>query len=180
MIIETIDEIAYPLDTVYGVMRDDLPKLVPFLPQVKYIEVLSREDSEPGSIRIVNKWQGTLDQAPRVARPFLKEEMVAWKDHARWVDADHRVEWRFESLVGDRYFDCNGENFFEAVGEGSTRVKITGELKVHPERLPGVPKFLARKVAPAVEKYIINLITPNLRNLAQGVRGYLDSIREPA
>ena len=54
-------------------------------------------------------------------------------------------------------------------------MRVTGTLQVYPERLPGIPKFLGKRLAPQVEKFVVGLITPNLTDVAVGLQGYLDA-----
>ena len=49
------------------------------------------------------------------------------------------------------------------------------DLQIHPQNVPGVPKFLARKFRPQIEAAIEKQITPNMRNLAVSIRRYADS-----
>jgi len=125
-------------------------------------------------LRLLNLWQGNARQAPTAVRPFMTRDLVRWKDHAVWNDQENRVEWRFEAFHLDRLFDARGANAFSAVDDGSTRVDISGTLEVYPERVPGVPRLVARRIAPRVESFVIGLITPNLAQLPRAVQEYLD------
>ena len=46
-------------------------------------------------------------------------------------------------------------------------------LEIYPERVPGVPKLLARKFRPQIENVIQKQVSPNLKNLAVSVRRYV-------
>ena len=63
----------------------------------------------------------------------------------------------------------------EAAGDDATQIRLTGSLQVYPERLPGVPRILARRVGPAVEKWLMNMVTPNLARLPRAIQALLDS-----
>mgnify|MGYP001597702053 CR=1 FL=1 len=172
----TIEEIiAGPVDAVFTVMRDKLPDLVPFLPEVESIEVLERHDDGPGKVRFVNLWQGKADAAPKVVRPFVTASMLRWKDHAEWDDAARKVAWRLEPFNFGSLFECKGEDVFAAMPDGRTKMMIKGTLNIYPERIPGVPSFLAKRLRPDVEKFVVNLVTPNLRGVAGGIPRYLAS-----
>jgi hypothetical protein len=53
-------------------------------------------------------------------------------------------------------------------------VRLTGDLRIDLVDLPGVPGFIARRIAPQLEKFIVSLITPNLEQTNQGIQAYLD------
>lgn len=168
--------LSHPALTVLDTMIHKMEDIVPFLPSVESIETLEKGEESDGKIRVVRRWQGTSDSAPAAIRGFLSREHLAWIDTAIWTPAEWKVDWTLSTSMSKLY-DCGGANYYEpepADPEGSTRMRITGELVVYPERLPGIPKFLARKFAPQVEKFVINLITPNLTDVAKGLQGYLD------
>ena len=49
------------------------------------------------------------------------------------------------------------------------------QLIVYPERVPGVPRLLAKRLSPAVESFLIELVTPNLKYMPHAVQALLDS-----
>lgn len=173
--------VSHPARLVVETMVERMEAIVPFLPSIEAIETLEREPLDPGPggeerLRILRRWQGSLEGAPRAARPFLTREAVQWLDHAVWTPSAHKVDWRLETKLSGLYV-CSGTNYFEPHPEASeteTRIRITGTLTVHPERLP-VPGFMARRLAPQVERFVIGLIAPNLTDVAKGLQGYLDA-----
>lgn len=168
--------VSHPAQVVLDTMIHGMESIVPFLPSVESIETLEKGEEIEGRIRVVRRWQGTADSAPSAVRPFLSRESLAWTDTAVWTPAEWKVEWSLSTSMSKLY-DCSGVNYYEpdpAAPEGSTRMRITGDLVVYPDRLPGLPRFLARKLAPQVEKFVVNLITPNLTDVAKGLQGYLD------
>jgi hypothetical protein len=171
----TSDQIVtYPTEKVWETMRDRLPELVPFLSGVESIETTEREETGPGRVRLLNLWQGNKEAAPKAVRPFATRKMLRWKDHAEWDDQSHTVAWRFETYQFDKLFDCAGKNRFESTPENHTRLIIQGTLDVHANKIPGVPKFLARKIKPKIESFIVKLVGSNLTDLAKGLQGFLD------
>jgi hypothetical protein len=174
---EKASVVSHPASVVLETMIERMHEIVPFLPSVNGIELISREEIPDGKLRIVRRWHGSMDNAPGALKPFLNEEIMAWTDTAVWTPADYRVDWTLSTSMGGLY-DCSGTNFFEPdpqAPEGSTRMRVTGTLQVYPERLPGLPKFLGKRLAPQVEKFIVGLITPNLMDVAVGLQGYLDA-----
>ncbi len=168
------DVVTHPIELVYEAMRDRLPEVTPFFQGVDSIEVVEKEVLGPGKLRLLNHWHGNRSVAPKAVRPFLTANLRSWIDHAEWDDARRAVRWRFETFHFGKLFDCQGENRFESTGDGHTRIIIQGTLDLYPERVPGVPKFLARKLKPSIEKFILDLLGSNLADLAKGLQKFLD------
>jgi len=172
--LESEQVITYPLETVWGVMRDKLPELVPFLADVESIEEVEREDQGPGRVRLLNIWQAEKEAAPKVVRPFLTRKVLRWKDHAEWNEKDRTVNWSFETIKFDKLFKCAGQNRFKRTSQGHTRLIIRGDLEIYPQHVPGVPRFLAKRIKPKIERFIIKLVGTNLASLAKGIQDFLD------
>jgi len=167
--------IRYPVERTFPVVRDRLIELVPYLPAVESITALERAELGPGRVRIVNQWQGKTSVAPAAIRPFVTQGMVRWKDVAEWDQGAHTTRWKFETFHFQKLFSCAGENAYAATPEGHTRLTISGELEIFADQIPGVPAFLGRRLKPAIEKFIVELVTPNLRDLGAGVQQFLDA-----
>ena len=171
---EHIEVISHPIQNVYEVLRDHTADLAPYLPQVTSIKELSREEESPGVIRVLNHWQAHDRSAPAAVRPFVSKKMLAWHDHARWMDAEHQVEWRLETTYLARLFECGGVNAVESHGDGNSQFRLHGTLIVYPERVPGVPRILAKRLRSKIEDWMIQMITPNLAELPRAVQQFLD------
>lgn len=174
---EEITFISHPAARVVHAMIRHLEDLVPYMDNVSAIETRSLEDTPDGRILGLRFWQGTSATIPAVLRPFVTKNSLGWIDHAIWHPAEGRVEWRIESSHS-RYTTCEGVNVFEpdpAAPETRTRCIIRGVFEVHGDRLPAVPAFMGRKIAPAVEKIILGYMIPNFRQLSVGLEGYLNS-----
>lgn len=175
---EKTNVVSHPAALVLETMIERMHKIVPFLPSVSGIDLISREDLSDDQIRIVRKWQGTTDSAPNALRPFLTDELMAWTDTALWTPSEFKVDWTLSTSMSGLY-DCSGTNYFGPDpndAENATQIRVTGDLQVYPDRLPGVPRFLGKRLAPQVEKFVVGLITPNLTDVAIGLQGYLDAV----
>lgn len=170
MKLESEDIIDQPLAVVYKTVRDDLESLVPYLPNVAKIQQESSETSD-GVTKITNRWYAKAE-LPSLLKKVLKPEFLSWIDKATWHDNHHRVDYVLESPIGSQLFDAKGSNAFEATADGKTKLRITCEVQLFPENVPGVPKFLAKKVTPAVEALLKKMLEPNLTALATGLKGY--------
>lgn len=173
---EQTDKVTHPATDVLDLMIDRMEEIVPFLPNVESIETLSRETLADGRVKVVRRWQGTSQTAPAAVRPFASKESLAWTDTALWDRETYEVEWVFESNLSKLY-DCGGVSSYKPHPddpEEATRIVIAGHLEVFPDKMPGIPKFLGKKLAPQIEKFVVKMITPNVMETAQGVQRYFD------
>ncbi len=174
MKIEADSRVTFPRELVFSTYRDRLPELVPFLPNITAIDVKEREDApggEEGISRLLNLWRAE-GEIPKVATALIKPEMVAWLDHARWDANEWTCEWRVEPKFFTDNVQCQGKNRFVADGD-TTVLELRGNLDIDLKGVKGVPSFLAKRIAPQVEKFIVALLTPNLIRVSDGLQGFL-------
>lgn len=171
MHIESRDIIPRPLDEVYPLMRDHLDMVVRYLPNVQRIDRIEAERTEDDILKVVNHWFA-IAEVPRPVRKVLKPELFSWKDYAEWNDADHSVSYRLESFLANDLYDAVGTNYFTALGDNRTELRVTCKLDIHADRIPGVPKFVLSRVMPLVETVIKQLVAPNLRSVGKAVAAY--------
>ena len=172
---QTADTITHPATQVLDIMIQRIEAIVPYLPNIERIETLESKALRGGRHHIIRRWQASSDQLPATLRPFISTEWLAWLDDALWTPAEHKVDWSLSTKLG-RLYDCSGTNYIEpdpSAPEERTRIRITGSLTVYPDRVPGIPALVSKRLAPLVERFIINLITPNLTSVAKGLDGYL-------
>jgi len=158
--------LPFPLDQVFAAYRDRMPELTEYLPNIRKIEVLERQD-KVGEVYLVNAWEGGGD-IPKVARAVLSESMLRWTDYATWKEGTHSVEWRTEVHAFPGAVKSSGTNRFVAAG-GGTRLEIRGDLTCDSARIPGVPRFFARTVNAAAEKLLVGQVSVNLVEVGKGV-----------
>lgn len=172
MILESKEIINRPIEEVYNLVKNDLDKLVPYLPNVSKIEV--KDKSVDGSkTHIVNHWYA-IAEMPSLLQKFLKPEIFSWKDIANWNDEENKVDYTLESFLANDLFDANGTNTFRAIGENQTELHLRCDVKIYPDKVPGVPRLLAKKVTPLVEGLIEKILAPNLTSLGKGLNEYFE------
>ena len=167
---EIKDSIPLGVEEAFLLIRDEMPALVPFMPDTEEITVLSREDLED-EVKIVNRWRASLGKIPSALRSFVKPEMLSWNDHARWTEADHTARWELEALGSSKLFSCRGETSMFEEG-GQVYLQIIVNFEIYPEHVPGIPKFLARKLGPQIEKLIGDVLSVNMRQMGQSIIAY--------
>ncbi len=171
MKLEATVEIPFPRSRVFEVYRDRLPELVPYLPNIRGIDVVERQDD--GEVtRLQNRWRGG-GEIPAAARSFLSEKLLEWDDHATWDAKAFTTDWRVVVPSFKDAVNASGTNTFEALGADRTRFRILGALAIDAGKIPGIPKLLSRTVAPIVERFLVAAIKPNLVEVTRGVERYL-------
>lgn len=169
---QVTDTIPHPRETVFATHRDHLVELAEYLPNIETITVQSREDDGPVT-RLVNHWKAAPTEVPAAARPFIKPELLAWIDRATWNQDEWRCQWEIELGFLPEAVTARGFNRFLEQG-GHCTIEINGEINVRAERIPGVPRLLAGKLSGAVEKFVVNLIRPNLLKTNEAARRYIE------
>ncbi|HTL12265.1 MAG TPA: SRPBCC family protein [Bdellovibrionota bacterium] len=170
MHLESKDVVERAPDVVFALVRDDLPKLVPYMPNVDRIEVLSREE-KGGKVHIVNQWFAKAD-IPSALKKVVKPEYFSWKDTAAWDPDKKCVKYKIEALAAKGLFSVEGTNSFLPLDGGKTELKISCEVEIRPEAIPGVPSFLARGIKGPLEALIKKIMEPNLTSLAHQINEY--------
>ena len=171
MKINSESRINHPQSDVYLAYRDRLPEVASYIPDIKEIRVESREQTAAG-IKLHNLWIADRE-IPRMVQGFVKPHMLRWNDYADWNDAGAYCDWRLQIPAFPNNVTCSGRNSFYADGD-STRVVLTGELEINPN-FPGIPRMVARRLAPQIERFIVMLITPNLERVNQSLGAFLDA-----
>jgi hypothetical protein len=172
MEIRSESRIAYPRDQVYRAYRDRLPEIAKYIPDIREIVVRSREETPRGP-RLHNEWIADRE-VPSFAQAILKPEHLRWDDLAEWHDDERYVAWTLKTRAFTDAVRCSGRNTFLEDG-GGTRVLLTGDLTIDLKEIPGVPSFLAKRIAPQVEKFIVSLVTPNLERVNASIERFLDA-----
>jgi hypothetical protein len=172
MKIEDSAKLSHPAPLVFATLRDKTPELAAIMPNVASVQELERRE-EPGRIHLYNRWQGSNSDVPKILRPFVKKDLLAWLDRATWEQASLSCSWQIDATMEGLY-TCAGTTTLHAEGDGACEFRISGELRVNPDRVPGVPGFLARKLQEPLERFVGNAIRPNLTKIASAVQRYLD------
>jgi len=163
--------VPFPRPLVFATNRDHLIELARFLPNVRRIEVRSR-DEDGDVVRLVNVWHGG-GEIPAAARAVLSESMLSWTDHATWDPREWVCRWRTETHAFTEAVDCAGTTTF-VEKDGGTLLRVRGELRIDAKRVRGVPGFLATKLGRVAEETLAGKIRPNLVEIAKGLRKYLE------
>lgn len=164
--------IAHPRDAVFAAYRDQLPEVVAYLDDIAAVNVLARSEDGP-KVVLHNEWVSDRE-IPSVAAGFLKPEHLRWDDHATWDASTNTCAFDIKTRAFPDAVTCTGTNTF-AERDGGTVVTLEGTFEVSIGAIPGVPSFLAKRIVPQVEKFIVALIQPNLAATNDAVGRFLDA-----
>jgi hypothetical protein len=164
--------IPFPRDVVFAAYRDEITELLPYLPNVRRIEVKSRKEDGP-VIELVNEWHGG-GEIPAAVRAVLGDSVLAWTDYATWNAEKARCDWRSETHAFAEALRCTGSNEFLDDGPGKTLLLVRGTLDVDAKKIRGIPTFLAGRVGRTVEEFLGGKIQLNLVETAKGLTKYLE------
>ena len=159
--------IAFPRETVFSAYRDDMAKLLPYLSNVRSIEVKSRNEIGP-VVELVNEWRAG-GEIPAAVRAVLNESMLTWTDYASWDSASLHWDWRIEPHALKEALRCSGRTSLAEDGTGKTLAEFRGTLEIDAKKIRGVPGFLAGTVGRAAEAFLVDRIQSNLIETAEGV-----------
>ncbi|MDY0061352.1 MAG: hypothetical protein RBU45_16205 [Myxococcota bacterium] len=173
MEINVVQVIPYSRELVFRTIRDQLPELGAYLPNIESIQVEQREEPAPGEVKLLNRWKAAKTEVPAVARAFLDPAKLAWLDRAHWQEADWSNTWDIEVSFMKERVSCRGRSVYTAKDARSTEVRILGELALDLKGL--LPGFLASRAAPSVESFVVGLIQPNFAKVNDGVAKYLEA-----
>lgn len=171
MEIRSESHIRHSREKVFRAYRDRLPEIAAYIPDIKEIIVRSREEMN-GVVKLHNEWVSDKD-IPAVAQSVLKPEFLRWDDFAAWNESTWSCDWSIKTRVFTDSVRCGGRNLFIEDGAGC-RVVLTGDLQIDLKEIPGVPGFLAKRIGPQIEKFIVSLITPNLEQVNRSLQRFLD------
>src|SRR5579883_2326273 len=171
MIISADTYVPFPRPLVYTVYRDKLLEVVPYLPNVRQIEIKSRLE-EDKRVHFVNEWHGGGD-IPAIVRTVLSEAILSWTDFATWDESNFTTVWRIKTHAFTEAVHCVGKNTF-LEKNGVTLIESRGELIIDTKQIKNVPQLLVGSVGRSVEDFLGKKIEPNLQQVAEGVRLYLE------
>jgi|SRR5579863_4935132 hypothetical protein len=169
--------IPFPREVVFAVFRDELDKLVPFLPSVRSIAITAREERD-GVVDNVIEWRVGAN-IPGPLRAVISESMLSWTDYATWDAATLTCDWHTETHAFAEAVRCGAHDRFLEDGPGKTLLEIRGVLEVDGAKIRGVPSILARRVGRSMEAFLVEKIGSDLVKTADGLTRYLARGQKP-
>jgi len=161
MRIEREDYLLHPADAVYPLVRDRIEELLPHLPGVDSVEILSRVKEGKGKTRVRSRWRV---RPPAFLGRLLPAAAFSWEEDALWIDKRYCVESR---ILGYGY-ESAAQIFYEPASD-YTRVRIGAEVTLRPDSVD-IPKENLEKIVAGAEDALREAIEPNMTALLDAIR----------
>jgi hypothetical protein len=171
MQINVVTTIPFPIESVFMAMRDQMPSLADFMPNVRSIVVEERDEDAEGNIALINRWNAASTEIPTVARAFIDPANVYWLDHASWLNDGQTCNWRLEMGFMAERISCTGQTLYTSLGPDSTEMRIKGSLELDLKGL--VPRLLLGRATSGIEAFVGKLIEPNFKKTSDALTTYL-------
>lgn len=167
--------VKQPLDRVWATMRDRLPELGAALDDIESIVVMEREELQPGSVRLVNRWR-SRQRIPAVFGDRLGTSDLSWLDRNVWDDASHCCSWVIEPAVLTEHIRCAGSTRYEAaMGGRGSRVTFAGTFDLASDALATFAGSLQRPASAFIESIATAVIPRNVRKVIEAASRLIDS-----
>ena len=153
--------ILHPVDQVYPLARDGIEELLPHLPGIRSIEVLSRKTESPGKTRVRSRW---TVHPPLLLRPLLPAQAFTWEEDALWIDKQRRVD----STIHGYGYGSKGTARYEPASD-YTRIRVEVEATFDPRALQ-IPKENLEKILAGAEQALREAIEPNMAAFVEAIR----------
>ena len=169
---EVSDPIPFSVEDAFFLIRDRMPSLVPYMKDTESIDVQDRQENGD-EVKIVNRWQASANQIPKALQSLIKPEYLSWMDHATWSTEKKHAEWRLEAMGSNRLFSCSGITSIRTHSDpNQSYLVIEVSFEIHPENIPGVPTFVAKRLTGQIEKFIGDVLQTNMRQLSKSMTQY--------
>jgi len=152
-------QVSFSRSLVYATYRDKLMELGPYLPNVRSLQIKSRQEADR-QVRLVLEWHGGGD-IPAAARALLSEELFTWTEYDIWDNNEFTVDWQIETHAYREAVFCAGKNRFLDRGN-CTLVESRVEVRIDLSAVHSVPPFLLSQLVNLVEGLLTKKIEPNL------------------
>ncbi|MBX2800718.1 MAG: DUF2505 domain-containing protein [Myxococcales bacterium] len=165
----------HPRDLVFRTHRDELEAVVASLDAVGRVELRSRTQHASGQLEQLHRWHGTKATLPVFLRPFVPENLLVWQQTTTWDPTGWRADWEIDVPGLGAAMECRGHNLYVEQGTG-TQIDIAGFFRFMPDRVPEMAAVPSSTV-PVVERTVVSLILPLIKQSGAAVASYLDKRR---
>jgi hypothetical protein len=172
MLLSVDNIVPFPIADVFRGMRDQMPAIAEYLPNIDSIEILEQADPAENERTLVNRWNAAATEVPVMARKFIDPSSIYWIDHAHWFESDWHCDWRLEMGFMTERIKTSGKTSFHETPRG-TEVRIRGELSLDLKGL--VPGFVVKKATAGVESFVVKLLKPNFQKTNDALTRYLQA-----
>jgi len=166
MKIEREEFLLHSADDVYPLVRDRIGELLPHLPGIESVEILSRAPAAKGKTRVRSRWK---IRPPALLGRLLPPAAFVWEEDAVWNDKTYCVE----STIHGYGYESRAKTFYEPASDW-TRVRMEAEISFRPDSVD-IPKENLEKIVSAAEDALREAIEPNMTALLDAIRERLSA-----
>jgi hypothetical protein len=161
MHIEREEFLLHRADEVYPLVRDRIYELLPSLPGIESIEILSRSTPSKGKTRVRSRWK---IRPPALIGRLLPASAFVWEEDALWIDKKYCVE----STISGYGYESRAKTFYEPASD-YTRVRIEADVTFRPDSID-IPKENLEKIVASAQDALREAIEPNMAALLEAIR----------
>ncbi len=163
----------HPRSLVFRTHRDELSAIVDGIDAVRRVELRSKTASAGGQLQQEHRWYGTHAALPALLRPFVSEELLVWIQRTTWSTHTWRADWEIEGPGLGPARECRGSNVYLEDGSG-TKIEVSGSFAFRPGAMAEL-KAVPSTAVPVVERAVVALIVPLIKQSGSAVATYLDA-----
>ncbi|MEW6202928.1 MAG: hypothetical protein AB1546_13205 [bacterium] len=167
------DHYDYPIDVVFTTYRDRQPEYTKYVPNLRKVVVLKREERNEHEVFQNVEWHG-FGQIPAAVRAILHPHMIRWKDEQLWDTRTMSEVWKIVPYFFSEFVKCEGKWSFFKDGENRTRVELDGVFSVNITSFPGMPKAICLMAGGIIEKFIGRYLKPNLAANSKAIKKFFE------
>jgi len=156
--------LLHPADEVYPLVRDRILDLLPRLPGIDSIEIVSRSTPAKGKTRVRSRWK---IRPPALVGRLLPPAALVWEEDALWIDKKYCVE----STIQGYGYESRAKTFYEPASD-YTRVRIVADVTFRPDAVE-IPKENLDKIVASAQDALREAIEPNMTALLEAIEAAL-------
>ena len=153
--------------------RDDLEALVPYMTMVERVRAEGKETHADGTQVLTHRWLCTRDAVPAMIRPMIPPNMLVWVGRATWNPHHYTCTWDIDIPGLEQAVTIHGVHKYVEAGSG-TRVELTGDFEIHPDKIPNLPPMITQPMVSAFEKFTTHVIIGVMKATHRAVVSYLE------
>lgn len=159
-----------PRKKVWETYRDRLPEIVKSMKSIDEIQEIKRIKENEG-FRIKNKWK-IASSFPKSVQKIAPANLLTFYDTSFWDESSWTCSFVENPVIENGVFKCTGKNVFDVLGS-KTRLTISFDLIIYPEKIPLVPRILRKGIASKLEALISDELIKNLTSTAKYVEEFI-------
>ena len=153
--------LLHAVEVVYPLVRDRIEELLPHMPGIESVEVLSRTAESKGRTRVRSRWRL---RPPALLTRVLPPAAFVWQEDALWIDKKRSVE----SQIHGFGYESLTRIVYEPASDW-TRVRIAAEVRFDSTGID-VPRGNLETILAGAEQALRDAIEPNLTAFLEAIR----------